>query len=215
MKNIIDLTGQRFGRLVVIKRSDDKILPCGQKQICWLCRCDCGKEIVVRGSALRQSHTKSCGCISAENLLRRNIKHNKRDTRLYQIWAGIKTRCYNKKNSRYNDYGGRGITICEEWRNDFQAFYDWAISNGYRDDLTIDRIDNNGNYDPSNCRWSTFTEQANNTRRNHVVECNGETKTLAEWSRKRKISYSALKQRINKLKLSPEQALEFERNDDC
>ena len=213
MTKLIDLTGKRFGKLTVIERSKDKISPNGQIQPMWLCRCDCGNETIVKGRMLREGRSKSCGCFNIERTIERNTTHGKRGTRLYRIWASIKTRYLNKNNRRYKDYGGRGIKVCDEWSGDFQAFYDWAMAHGYRDDLQIDRIDNDGNYCPENCRWATTVEQANNTRRNHVIEYDGQKKTLAEWSRERGISYNALKQRINKLHLSPAQALEFERNE--
>lgn len=135
------------------------------------------------------------------------FKHGKRHTRLYTIYANIKTRCYNKKNIRYKLYGARGITMCEEWKNDFQSFYDWSMANGYREDLTIDRIDNNGNYEPSNCRWVTWRGQQNNRRNNHLIEFNGHAHTMAEWSRLIGIPYQTLVRRINVYGWSVERAL--------
>lgn len=120
------------------------------------------------------------------------------EKRLYSIWKGIKSRCGNPSRKSYNDYGGRGITVCDEWRNSFKTFREWSLANGYSDDLTIDRIDNDGNYGPENCRWTTRTEQCNNTRRNHIVEAFGESHTLAEWSRINGLSYNTIKTRMRR-----------------
>ena len=172
----IDLTGQRFGRLTVIERSKST-----NKNAKWLCVCDCGNQKEVFGGDLKQGRTQSCGCIHSEQLAQRNFKHGLSNSRLHGIWNGMKARCYNPNFDQYADYGGRGITICREWRDDFQAFYDWAMANGYADNLTIDRIDNDGNYSPNNCRWATRQEQGYNRRDNRLITYNGETKTAAEW----------------------------------
>lgn len=136
-----------------------------------------------------------------------NYKHGLKHTRLYAIWCGIKYRCYNKNHSRYEDYGGRGITVCDQWKNDFKSFYDWAMSNGYSDDLTIDRIDNDGNYEPSNCRWADDLTQANNSRHCHEIEFNGETHSISEWARITGISRTTLNSRIFQYGWTTEEAL--------
>jgi hypothetical protein len=135
------------------------------------------------------------------------FKHGKRHTRLYTTYANIKTRCYNTKNIRYKHYGARGITMCDEWLNDFQAFYDWAMANGYQEELTIDRIDVNGNYEPSNCRWVNWRGQQNNRGNNHLIEFNGQVHTMAEWARISEIPYQTLARRINTYGWSVERAL--------
>lgn len=127
-----------------------------------------------------------------------NYKDGRKNTRLYGIYNNMKTRCYNARSRSYKNYGGRGVTICAEWRDDFKAFYDWAIANGYRDDLSIDRIDVNGNYEPNNCRWVTSYVQSNNTRRNNLVTLNGETHTLKEWSDHFGISEKTVRDRLKR-----------------
>lgn len=194
MGAFIDLTGQRFGRLTVLKRADDLIQPSGQHKTQWLCKCDCGNVLTVQGNNLKNGHTKSCGCYLTDNPS--HAKHNKCSTRLYKCWKHIKQRCYDKKAKGYADYGGREITVCDEWLHDFQAFYDWAMTNGYKDDLTIDRIDNNKGYSPDNCRWATKKEQANNKRNNHLITYNGKTQTLAQWADELHTNYKKLYSRI-------------------
>lgn len=166
MANAIDIIKKRFGRLTVIARHgrDDYY------QATWLCRCDCGKECVCRGHDLRRGRTKSCGCFNSDWTKERFIKHNKCHTRLYEVWAGMKARCHNPTHRSYENYGGRGITVCDEWRNEFQAFYDWAMANGYDENApqgkcTIDRIDNNKGYSPDNCRWVDMKVQRQNQRK--------------------------------------------------
>lgn len=162
-----DLTGQRFGRLTVVADSGKR----NNGYILWECRCDCGNTKIVDGWRLRSGATQSCGCLRQELAVehikgvKKKPKHGLVDHRLFGIWSGMKTRCYNENNKDFKDYGGRGITICDEWLADFLCFYNWAMENGYQDDLTIDRMDVNGNYEPSNCKWSTRGEQARNQRR--------------------------------------------------
>lgn len=178
MGKIKDLTGQRFGRLVVVSENGrDKI-----QNVLWLCRCDCGNMVTVRGSMLRAGRSKSCGCFRKELQSELNTTHGLRNTRIYRIWVDMKTRCCNESNINYERYGAKGIAICKEWLDDFMNFYNWAIANGYRDDLTIDRIDNDKGYSPDNCRWVTQKEQQNNKRNNRKIMHNGETHTMSEWA---------------------------------
>lgn len=174
-----DLTGKKFGKLEVIGVHDT-----GSRKAYYVCQCDCGNVKVVRADSLISGATKSCGCIKKEQdktNLTANHRHKMSGTRIYETWQDMKRRCYNKQNVRYNRYGGRGIKVCEEWLNNFQSFYDWAIRNGYSDDLTIDRIDNDGNYEPSNCRWSTVKEQCNNRSSNINITIGNATKSLMSW----------------------------------
>jgi hypothetical protein len=169
-----NLVGQKFGKLTVIEFGEVR-----KKKTYWLCECDCEDKTkrLARADMLKNGTTSHCGCV--DNL----GTHKMSNTRLFNIWSGMRDRCYNPNNKNYNNYGGRGIIICDEWKNDFQSFYNWAINNGYSEDLTIDRKNVNGNYESSNCRWATPLEQQNNIRRNFNIEINGETKSISEWSR--------------------------------
>jgi len=193
-----DLRGQRFGRLVAIEPLSER----KHGHIEWKCKCDCGNFCSVSVGNLSRGVTKSCGCLHRELLANRNKKHNKSYTRLYGVWRAMKARCYNPNVAAYKDYGGRGISICEEWREDFQAFYDWAIVNGYdenapRKACTIDRIDNDGNYCPENCRWIDWNSQQNNKNNNRMLTYKGETHNVAEWCEITGISRRTLMSRLN------------------
>lgn len=162
-----DLTGQRFGRLTVVERAENG--RCSGKAVTrWVCKCDCGNTIIVEGHSIKRGRTKSCGCLNTERrselLKERATTHGGCYTRLYHIYAHMKGRCYRQTDAKFRLYGGRGIKICDEWLADFAAFRTWALSNGYRDDLTIDRINPDGNYEPANCRWATLAEQSRNRR---------------------------------------------------
>jgi hypothetical protein len=162
------LIGQRFGRLVVVAEAE----PGKGRKRRWRCQCDCGGETTTGTYNLTHGVTRSCGCLRAEQSRERHLQHGGKGTRLYIIWKNMRQRCNNPKNRDFVWYGARGIKVCEEWDN-FAAFRDWALANGYREDLTIDRIDVDGNYEPSNCRWATWREQRLNQRRckKEVIAC--------------------------------------------
>lgn len=170
----INMVGKRFGMLTVIKEAEN---PYGIKKAAWECKCDCGKSIVAIGDLLRRGYYSSCGCQKAKRMHDVAFKHGKSNTRLFKIWSCMKQRCYYPGYTDYHCYGGRGIKVCEEWLADFQNFYIWAINSGYKSNLSIDRIDVNGDYSPDNCRWATPKEQANNKTTNHLLTYNGETHT--------------------------------------
>lgn len=201
--NLHNLVGKRYGRLVVIKRAkNDKM-----GRVRWLCQCDCGNQKIVRRSSLQSGLTKSCGCWLKDNPS--NVSHRMSKTRVYGIWCAVKDRCYNTNVPTYKNYGGRGIAVCEEWRNDPIAFIEWAYENGYSDDLSIDRIDVNGNYEPSNCRWADIETQANNKRNTVFITCNGETHNLKEWSEITGIKHSVIYNRYRVYGWSAERALGY------
>lgn len=198
-----DLTGLRFNKLTVI--CEDGRYKSGNVR--WLCHCDCGGITHSTSYALKNGKQIGCKCVSSERMARLNTKHGGYGTRLYEIWRQMHRRCYCKNTKAYHDYGGRGITICDEWK-DFEPFRAWAIKNGYEENLTIDRVDVNGNYEPSNCRWATVKEQANNRRSNHKVEYNGEMQTVSEWADQYGVSQLKLWARLSKRNWKLKPALE-------
>ena len=201
MGKLSDLTGLKFGRLTVIQRSGTK-----NGHVAWLCKCDCGKTIVTIGNLLKSGKSKSCGCKKIETCGDTHRIHGKSNTRLYIAWQHMKQRCCNTKNDRYKYYGGRGISICDDWMQ-FEPFEQWALSNGYEDELTIDRIDVNGDYCPENCRWVTWETQQNNKRNNNIIEAFGEKRTLAEWSKISGVNRTTIQKRINVCGQTPEKAM--------
>lgn len=185
-----NIAGIRFGRLVVLeKHHQDK-----WRGWHWTCACDCGNKTIVSSHHLLQGHTKSCGCLKIETTKTVNFKHGYSRTKLGAVRNALLQRCYNTNDKGYHRYGGRGIQVCEEWRNHPTSFYDWAIKQGYKEDssLSIERIDNNGNYEPSNCCWSLPLKQSNNRRNTIYLTLDGKTKPLAVWSKELAIPRSTL-----------------------
>ena len=201
----LDMTGRRFGSLVVIGRAPDQIREyegrTSRKRM-WYCQCDCGSPVkTVRGSHLTTGKIVSCGCVGKKNSREAKIKHNQARTRLYQVWCNMKNRCYNPNVRSYKNYGARGITVCDEWRDNFSSFSAWAYSAGYDKmaaygECTIDRIDVNGPYAPCNCRWVSEASQANNKTNNHRVIYQGKEYTVAELAKCLGIGYSTIYGRV-------------------
>lgn len=164
----IDLTGQKFGRLTVLNKAQSKKFPCGQAMSQYLCECDCGQQIVVLVSNLKSGHTKSCGCLQKQLVAERSVTHGMSTTSLYGVWNTMRQRCTNPNNRKYANYGGRGITVCDDWLNSFDSFYAHVSKLPHFDEegYSLDRINNNGHYEPNNVRWATDKEQQNNKRNN-------------------------------------------------
>lgn len=187
-----NLTGQKFGRLTVVcvaRRINYKTY--------WKCECDCGCVTVVQASNLKSGHTKSCGCYNSEVTTKRNYKHGKRFTPLYNTWNNMRRRCYDEMNAKYYIYGARGITVCDEWE-DFETFYDDVsiLPNFGKKGFTLHRIDNDGNYEPSNVKWANAKEQANERSSNRLYTYNGKTQTISQWADEYNINYEKLRQRL-------------------
>lgn len=174
--------GDMFGMLTVATLPEYCDRDGKRYAMCW-CDCSCGIRVEVMAANLIRKNTKSCGCQHRVVTAERNRTHSFSGTRIYMIWAGMVKRCEDTNDKRFKDYGGRGIKVCDEWRHDFEAFFDWAMANGYNHDLTIERKETNLGYSPENCRWATWAEQAGNKRNNHAFAAFGETKHLAAWAR--------------------------------
>lgn len=205
-KHIIDIAGKRFGDLVALYPSKHG----GDKGVFWKCQCKCGQETDVRGSSLRSGATKSCGCgiVNGLKLGWESKTHGCSKTRLYSIWCGMKRRTSKAADERHRkDYYDRGIRTCDEWKNSFEAFQKWSLENGYDDGLTIERIDNNGNYEPGNCKWIPIEMQASNRRSSRILTYNGKSQTMAQWARELNISEDMLRERIVVLHWGVEDAL--------
>lgn len=207
MAKVNDLTGLRFGRFTVVKRASNN----KNGSTMWECVCDCGNVRVVNASNLKCGVSASCGCLRKEIMREKQMKHgDSENSRLYRIWKDMKARCFCKAVAQYNDYGGRGIAVCEEWRNDYTKFKQWSLDNGYRDNLTIDRIDNDGDYCPENCRWASRSEQNLNKRSRCLLTYRDKTQTITEWSVELGIPRAVLRDRIFRYNWSVEKAFETE-----
>lgn len=196
-----DLTGKRFGRLLVIRKSD-KVMP---RNVVWLCKCDCGNLTEVTSGSLVKGNTRSCGCLRKETSSNKPNDHHLSKSRLYIIWRNMKNRCYKVSDAKYESYGGRGIRVCNEWlgTQGFLNFRKWALGNGYDENserlqCTIDRIDVNGNYEPSNCRWVSNAIQSWNKRNSRYYTIDGQKKCLAEWCKIYNVNYSMVYRRLDK-----------------
>lgn len=193
---IKDLTGQKYGLLTVIGLKDTDT-----RKTYWVCQCECGNIKEVRSDSLLCGAIKSCGCLKRAQdkvNLTKNHRHKMSGTRLYSEWQGMKGRCYNPHDPRYDRWGGRGITVCDEWRDSFEAFYEWSMSHGYAEDLTIDRIDNDMGYAPDNCRWATQIEQSRNRSSNINIRIGNSTRTLTEWCEIFQVNYKNVLSRYHR-----------------
>jgi len=200
-RKFIDLSGNRFGKLTAISvdhKSENST------RVYWYCKCDCGGTRIVSNDHLRDGSIIDCGCYKKH--LATWKKHGMYNTKLYSVWSLMKERCYNQKRKEYHNYGGRGVKVCDEWL-DSKLFIEWAINNGYKEGLTLDRKDNDGDYCPDNCRWVSRKEQQNNRRNNRLISHNGKTKTITQWAEDNNLPYYILKKRIDKLGWSFERAI--------
>ena len=186
-----DLTGQKFGRLTVLSRAENR-----NHHTYWNCVCECGAFSVVTSYHLTHGRTKSCGCLRSDATILSHTTHGLTEHPLYKVWRAMKERCYLPTNKRFEHYGGRGIKVCDEWKDDFVAFFEWSIRNGYEEGLSIDRINVDGNYEPNNCRWITMDEQSRNKTSNILLTYNGKTQCIAEWSREVGIKEATIRRRI-------------------
>ena len=194
-----DLTGQRFGRLIVAKRAENT--KSGDAR--WMCKCDCGNETIVKAKHLKSGGTKSCGCLQKEiarDMLKARRTHGMSGTPIHKEWEAMKRRCYNPNTEKYYRYGGRGIVVCDRWRDSFEAFYEDVSKllhfgeQGY----TLNRINNDGNYEPNNVEWATQKEQANNRQSNHLLTFNGKTQTIVQWADETGIKSATIARRLKK-----------------
>lgn len=201
MGKFVDLTGNVYGSLTVIQRMGTK-----NGHVSWECKCECGKTIITLGNLLKAGKTRSCGCKKPEKCGAAHRTHGRTKTRLHTTWQHMKQRCTNPNNAKYKYYGGRGISVCEEWLS-YEVFEKWAFGHGYKDDLTLDRIDVNGNYEPSNCRWVTWKVQQNNRRNNTVITAFDEQHTLSEWEEITGINRTTIQKRIKQQGKTPEMAM--------
>lgn len=195
--NFVDLMGQTFGRLTVVERAENN----KQGKARWRCVCECGGTKTVVGTDLTWGKTRSCGCLQKQTVAKlgkMSSTHNETKTRLYILWGAMKERCYTPSCTAYRTYGAKGIRVCKEWLESYEAFRNWALSHGYTDNLTLDRIDFNGDYCPENCRWVTMKEQQNNKRSNRFIEYQGLSLTTAQWAEKFGMTRGCLFRRLER-----------------
>ena len=193
MPQELKLVGKKFNRWQVLWK-----VKINRPGSFWICRCECGEFRICSGHSLKSGVSKSCGCLQREKVKDSKTTHGESKIKIYSVWTTMKRRCRSSEDPHCKRYGLRGITVCDEWKNDFMAFYNWAMANGYREGLQIDRINNDGNYEPNNCRWVTAKEQANNRSTNKFLEYRGERHTISQWSRITGIARSTLVWRISK-----------------
>lgn len=203
--SLMQMIGKKYGNLYVSNFAyekpvfDQKRNRVSKRLYFVKCRCDCGNEKIINAETIRRHQVISCGCSIKQRLKSGlHIKHGQTNTRLYRIWCKMKNRCYDSKCADFQYWGGKDIKLCSEWKNNFNNFYDWAMNNGYKENLTIDRIDGNKDYCPDNCRWATPKEQANNTKRNRLIFYKNQTKTLAQWCDFFGMRYGLIRDRIDR-----------------
>ena len=204
MSKLIDVTGKKFNMLTVVERLENT----SDGGSVWLCRCECGTLTKVRGKNLKNGAVKSCGCLKNKPTTQ---THGMSKTSIYKIWAGMKSRCSYEKSCSFSRYGGRGIKVCDEWKNSFESFYTWSLDNGYKKGLSIERVNNNGDYCPENCKWVSQKEQCLNRRTNIVYKYKGESHTLTEWCEALNLNYKLVHNRIYKLGWSFDKAVSMPR----
>lgn len=197
-KNNDYLIGKKINMLTVIQKGTPYIRPNKSKVNRYLCLCECGAYSNIPSCELKNKKRISCGCMSHKNNLKHGDSINNKRTRLNSIYTGMKTRCYNKNSFKYKNYGARGIVICNKWIDDYNEFKTWSLNNGYNDNLTIERINVNGNYEPENCKWATIKEQENNRTNNHLIKYNNEIHNIKEWSDILNINYHVLYMKLSK-----------------
>lgn len=201
---LIDLTGMKFNRLTAVSYVGQ-----GSSGAKWLFKCDCGKEIITSSYPVRKGKTKSCGCWNEENKHNRYRVHGLTGTKIQSAWSHMKQRCFNPNCKEYEHYGGRGITVCDEWKNSVAEFAKWAYENGYENNLTLDRIDNNGNYEPNNCRWVSMEVQENNKRNNRYYDIDSGSYTLSQIAKMYSVSRDSLYYWIHRKGMKTQDAIKM------
>lgn len=205
MENYINKKYNKLTILSISKNNSDI------KMIKVLCKCDCGNEKIVYLNNVIRGLTKSCGCIRKKNGYKQgtnNKTHGQSKTKLYKLYKNVINRCYKKNHERYKYYGGKGIKVCDTWLNDFESFYNWAYANGYKQGLSIDRIDNNGNYEPNNCRWVDMSIQSTNKRNTVYLTYNNKTQSMKQWADELGLNYDHFKYRIRDKNMTIDEAIE-------